>query len=124
MRGGPLGQRLLRLERRYEAEGRELSRSGRRSRVPQPDLVLLLDWVREKANPNARAANGHSAAHSLSSTTNEDTHAGTLSCTAHDDSYLDAHLGGYEHSHNAALSGATHRHHPCLTATDGQRING
>jgi len=61
--------------------------------VPQPDLVLLLVWVREKANPNARAANGDAAAHSLSSTTNEDTHAGTLSSTANcdDDSYLDAH---------------------------------
>lgn len=76
--------------------------------MPQPDLVLLLDWVREKANPNARAANGHSAAHSLSSTTNEDTHAGTLSSTAHgDDGYLDAHFGGYEHGHSTLVEQLT-----------------
>ena len=105
LRGGPLGQRLLRLERRYEAEERGLSRSGRRSRVPQPDLVFLLDRVREKANPNARAANGDAHAGTLSSPTHGDTHAATLSSTAHgdDDSYLDAHQNGYGHSHTATL---------------------
>ena len=126
LRGGPLGQRLLRLERRYEAEERGLSRSGRRSRVPQPDLVILLDWVREKARPNARTANGDPHAGTLSSTPHGDTHSTPLSSTANgdDDSYLDAHQNGYGHSHTATLSGGTHRQNPCLTASDGQRISG
>jgi len=73
--------------------------------VPQPDLVFLLDWVREKAYPNARAANGDPHTGTLSSPTHGDAHAATLSSTANgdDDSYLDAHLGGYGHGHNAAL---------------------
>jgi hypothetical protein len=120
VRGGPIGQRLLRLERRYEAQERGLSRPERRSRVPQPDLVLLLDWMRETANvytagtnTNARAANGDTATHSLSPATNGDTHAATLSSTANgdadgssdcdDDSHLDAHHSGNRHGHSPTL---------------------
>ena len=83
MRGGPIRHRLLRLERRYETEGRGLSRPERRSRVPQPNLVLLLVWVQDKANvytgatnTNARAANGDTDATTLSSTA--PIHTGTL----------------------------------------------
>lgn len=118
LRGGPIGQRLLRLERRYEAEERGLSRPGRRSRVPQPDLVLLLDRVREKGNPNARASNGDTHAATLSSTANRDTD-GSSNCD--DDSYLDAHLSGYGHGHakfhchlDAHLSGYEHGHSAAL----------
>ena len=70
--------------------------------MPQPDLVLLLDWLREKAHPNARAANRDPHTGTLSSPTHGDEHATTLSCTTHgdDDGYLDAHLGGYEHGHS------------------------
>jgi len=123
LHGASIGQRLLRLERVRQAEEGRLSRPGRRSRVPQPDLGLLLVWVRETADPNARAANRDPHAGTLPSPTHGDPHAAALSSTANcdDDSYLDAHLGGYEHGHNAALSGATHRQNPCLTATDGQR---
>ncbi|MBC8248877.1 MAG: hypothetical protein H8E90_04300, partial [Anaerolineales bacterium] len=64
------------------------------------DLVLLLDWVREKANPNARTANGDPHAGTLSSTTHGDAHAATLSSTANGDSYLDAHQNGYGHGHS------------------------
>lgn len=73
--------------------------------MPQLDLVFLLDRVREKAYPNARAANGDPHAAALSSPTHGDTHAATLSCTANgdDDSYLDAHLSGYGHGHSEAL---------------------
>ena len=110
LRGEPIGHGLLRLGRRYEAEERGRARSGRRSRVSQPDLVLLLVWVQEKANiyaagtnANARAANGDTTPHGLSSTTNRDT--ATLSCTTNgdDDSHLDAHLSGYAHGHSATL---------------------
>jgi len=103
--GGPIGHRLLRLERRYEAEERGLSRPERRSRVSRPDLGLLLVRVREKANPNARAANRDLHPGALSSPTHGDAHAATLSCTANcdNDSYLDTHLSGYEHGHNATL---------------------
>jgi hypothetical protein len=90
VRGGPIRHRLLRLERRYEAEERGLSRPERRSRVPQPDLVLLLVRVREEANiytatthTNARAANGDTDTAALSCATYFHAHAGTLSSTVH-----------------------------------------
>jgi hypothetical protein len=86
--GKPIGHRLLRLERGHQAEERGQARSGRRSRVPQPDLVLLLVWVQDKANvytgatnTNARAAKGDPDVTTLSSTTH--TAAFTLSRTAH-----------------------------------------
>lgn len=90
MRGGPIGHRLLRLGRGYEAEERGLSRPERRSRVPQPDLGLLLVWVREEANvytgttyTDARAANGDTDATTLSSTAHVYTGTLTLSRTTH-----------------------------------------
>ena len=106
LRGGPLGQRLLRLERRRQAKERGYARSERRGRVPEPDLVLLLDWLRETANvytggtnTNARAANGDTATHSLSPA-NGDTD-GSSNCDG--DSYLDAHFSGYEYSHSSTV---------------------
>lgn len=90
--GKPIGQRLLQLERRHQAQERGQARSGRRSRVPQPDLVLLLVWVQGKANvyiytagthTNARAANGDADATTVSSTAHADTATFTLSHTTH-----------------------------------------
>ena len=88
--------------------------------MSQPDLVLLLVRVQEEANgyaggtdTNARAANGDTATHSLSLTTNGDTHAGPLSSASNrgadgrsnsaDDSYIGAHVSGYEHVHSGTL---------------------
>ncbi len=89
--------------------------------MPQPDLDLLLVGMRETAanvhtggtDPNARAANGHSAPHSLSPTSNGDKHPTSLSpaingdpdenCHCDHDGYLDAHLSGYEHGHSATV---------------------
>ena len=90
LRGKPLGHRLLRLERRHQAEARGQSRSGRRSGVPQSDLVLLLVWLPEKAdvytgaaNTNALAADRDAATHSLSPTPYVHAHVRTLSSAAH-----------------------------------------
>ena len=90
--------------------------------MPQPDLVLLLDWVREKANSNTRTANADTHAAALSSPTHGDAHAATLSSTAHgdDDSYLDAHLSGYEHGHNAALAEQLTDNIPAPNASPGR----
>jgi len=73
--------------------------------VPQPDLGLLLVWVRETADPNARAANRDPHAGTLPSPTHGDLHAATLSSTANGDvdSYLDAHVGGYGHGHSTLV---------------------
>ncbi len=66
--------------------------------MPQLDLVLLLVWVREEANPNARTANGDTHASALSSTGNADT---DFSSNCNVDTHLDAHLCGYRHGHAA-----------------------
>ena len=56
----------------------------------QPHLVLLLDWMREKANGYTRGANSNVRA------ANEDTDQST---NRDGDSYLDAHFSGYRHGH-------------------------
>ena len=93
------------MESGCEAKRGNVPGPERRNRVPQPNLVLLLDWVRVEANPNACAPNGDARVSS--------------NC----DSHLDAHVGGHGHGYaffhrhlDSYLSG--YRHGQALTLTE------
>ena len=79
--------RLLQLERRRQAEAGKLSRSGRRGRVLQPHLVLLLVRVRETASAstaiNTRATNRDTGTYGLSPMALTHAHSRPLSITSH-----------------------------------------